>query len=189
LKIMLDDIFGKGNLLNEIIWSYTSGWVSNQFFARKHDVIYLYAKTQWKHYFNVQKERDEEKTNKIDHEKIMKDEKWEYIWYIRPQTNPKVWDWVKSYLDKYVQSVWDIPIINPQAKERLDYGTQKPEKLLERIIKASSNKWWIVADFFWGSGTTAAVAEKLGRKRITSDINKPSTMVMRKRLNADIIEI
>jgi len=116
-------------------------------------------------------------------------EKREYIWYIRPQTNPKVRDWVKSYLDKYVQSVWDIPIINPQAKERLDYWTQKPEVLLERIIKASCPEWWVVVDFFWGSGTTASVAEKLGRKWITSDIGKPAAMVMRKRLWAEIIEL
>lgn len=80
-----------------------------------------------------------------------------------------------------IDDVWDIPIVNPQAKERVEYWTQKPEALLERIIKASSNEWSIVADFFWWSGTTAAVAEKLWRKWITSDIGKPACMVMRKR--------
>lgn len=76
-----------------------------------------------------------------------------------------------------------IPDINiSSSKERLNYATQKPEKLLERIIKASSNENSIVADFFGGSGTTAAVAEKLGRRWITSDLGKPACMIMRKRL-------
>lgn len=78
--------------------------------------------------------------------------------------------------------VWYIPTINGMAIERLNYATQKPEKLLERIIKASSNENSIVADFFGGSGTTASVAEKLGRRWITSDFGKPANMIMRKRL-------
>lgn len=81
-----------------------------------------------------------------------------------------------------IDDVWDIPIVNPQAKENVHYKTQKPEALLERIIKASSNENSIVADFFGGSGTTAAVAEKLGRRWIISDLGKPSCMIMRKRL-------
>ena len=78
-------------------------------------------------------------------------------------------------------NVWDIPIINSQAKEDVGYITQKPEALLERIIKASSNEGDLVCDFFGGSGTTAAVAERLGRRWITTDIGKPATLVMRKR--------
>jgi site-specific DNA-methyltransferase (adenine-specific)/adenine-specific DNA-methyltransferase len=82
-----------------------------------------------------------------------------------------------------VQNLWtDIPIVNPMAKERLDFPTQKPEKLIERIILASSNEGSIVADFFAGSGTTAVVAERLDRKWIVSDIGKPACMIMRKRL-------
>ncbi len=181
VKLLLDDIFGKDNFLNNIIWSYVSGGVSQNCFARKHDDILFYAKNLEKHLFNVQKERDEEKCAKIKSDKIFSDENGEFVWYIRPGTNSKVPDGVKSYLDKYVQDVWNIPIVNPQAKERLDYATQKPEALLERIIKAGSNEGSIVADFFGGSGTTAAVAEKLGRKWITSDIGKPATMIMRKR--------
>ena len=75
----------------------------------------------------------------------------------------------------------DIPEVNSMATQRLDYATQKPELLLERIINASSNENSIVADFFGGSGTTAAVAERLGRRWISSDIGKPSIMVQRKR--------
>ena len=82
----------------------------------------------------------------------------------------------------YISDVWDdIPPINSMAKEYLGYNTQKPLPLLERIIQASSDEKSIIADFFGGSGTTAAVAEKLGRKWIISDIGKPSTMIMRKR--------
>lgn len=93
----------------------------------------------------------------------------------------------KQYLDEWegrpVQSLWDsIPPINPQAKERLDYPTQKPEALLDRIIKASSNEGDLVADFFCGSGTTAAVAEKLGRKWICTDLGKFGIHTTRKRL-------
>lgn len=182
LKVILDEIFGKPNLQNEIIWNYVSGGISQNSFAKKHDTIYCYVKNPDNKIFNIQKERDEEKISKIAPEKIMHDEKGEFVWYIRPGTNPKVPNGVKSYLDKFMQDVWDIPIVNPQAKERVDYATQKPEALLERIIKASSNENSIVADFFGGSGTTAAVAEKLGRRWITSDLGKPSTMIMRKRL-------
>ena len=93
----------------------------------------------------------------------------------------------KIYLDEYqgqpVQNLWtDIFVINPVAHERLDYPTQKPESLLERIIKSSSNEGDLVTDFFCGSGTTAAVAEKLGRKWITSDLGKFGIHTTRKRL-------
>jgi DNA modification methylase len=93
----------------------------------------------------------------------------------------------KIYVDTYpgqmVQNLWlDIPIVNPMAQERLDYPTQKPEALLERIIKASSNEGDLVGDFFCGSGTTAAVAEKLGRKWIATDLGKFAIHTTRKRL-------
>ena len=82
-----------------------------------------------------------------------------------------------------VSDYWDdINLISPTSKESLGYATQKPEALLERIIKASSNEGDLVCDFFGGSGTTAAVAERMGRRWITSDIGKPATLVMRKRL-------
>jgi adenine-specific DNA-methyltransferase len=97
------------------------------------------------------------------------------------------WPRLKSYLDEVkgaaIQSIWtDIKAVNSQAAERTDYPTQKPESLLERIIKASSNEGDLVADFFSGSGTTAAVAEKLGRKWIVSDLGKFAIHTTRKRL-------
>lgn len=182
MRLVLDEIFGSQNFINEIIWSYVSGGVSDRFFARKHDTIFFYEKNMGQHIFNLQKERDEVKASSLDKSKIMSDEKGEFIWYIRPDTNPKVPNGVKSYLDKYVQDVWQIPIVNPQAEERLGYPTQKPEALIDRIIKASSNKGDLIADFFCGSGTTLAVAEKLGRKWIGTDLGRFGIHSSRKRL-------
>lgn len=84
--------------------------------------------------------------------------------------------------ERPIGDVWTIPIINPVASERLNYPTQKPEKLIERVLISGSNEGDIVADFFCGSGTTAAVAEKLGRKWITSDLGKFAIHTTRKRL-------
>jgi len=111
----------------------------------------------------------------------------------RIQENPYVIFWTekgkpryKRYLDEYqgrkIGNLWDdVTLISSNSKEAIGYATQKPEGLLERIIKTSSNENSIVLDFFGGSGTTAAVAEKLKRRWITSDIGKPAVMVMRKR--------
>ncbi len=103
----------------------------------------------------------------------------------RIQYSSTGYPYIVYYLDEMpgmiLQNLWfDIP--NVRGKQKLDYGTQKPERLLERIIKASSNEDSIVVDFFAGSGTTGAVAEKLGRRWIMSDLGKPAAMVMRKRL-------
>ena len=183
IKLLMDEVFGQENLLNEIIWNYVSGGISERFFARKHDIILFYNKSQ-KYVFNPQKERKK----KFDQTKIQKDEKGEFIWYIRPNTNPKVPQGVKSYIDKFVQDVWDIPIVNPQAYERLGFETQKPEALLERIIKASSNPDDIVLDCFIGSGTTARVAQKLGRRWIGCDINKGAIHLTSRELQKIILE-
>lgn len=185
MRLMMDEIFGEENFLNEIIWNYISGGISDRFFARKHDNLLLYAKSaNLKYTFNVQKERKKV----VAKEKILRDEKGEFVWYIRPNTNPKVPQGVKSYLDKFVQDVWEIPIENPQAETRTDYPTQKPEALLERIIKVSSNEGDIVADFFVGSGTTPAVAQKLGRRWLACDINLGAIQTTAKRLNQLIQE-
>ena len=169
LKIILDDIFGKNNFINEIIWNYhdPAGTVKDRF-KRKHDNIFLYAKNDSVRKFNLDAVRTEysegtkkqAETGAISFGRITKIHE----------------------LGKVREDVWEIPIINSQAKERVAYATQKPEALLDIIIKASSNENSVVADFFGGSGTTAAVAEKLGRRWITSDIGKPSVMIMRKRL-------
>lgn len=89
----------------------------------------------------------------------------------------------EDYQGQLIQNIWlDVPIVNPMADERLDYPTQKPEKLIERVIKSCSNENDLILDFFGGSGTTAAVAEKLGRRWITCDIGKLSFYTIQKRL-------
>lgn len=180
LKIEMDKIFGMKNFQNEIAWHYISGGAPKTTFKRKHDDILFYSKTN-EYTFNIIKERKAKykNTNKL---KLLKDDKGEFIWYIRPNTNNKVPNGVKSYIDGLLDDVWDIPIINPQAKERLGYPTQKPEALLERIIKASSNESDIVFDPFAGCATTMAVAKKLGRKWIGIDVSPTACDVIAERL-------
>jgi adenine specific DNA methylase Mod len=182
IKILLDDIFGKENFRNEIVWKYTGSLQPKFDFARKHDIIFRYSKNN-SVIFNPQFVDYSEKTiARFDNI----DENGRYKLTYR---DGKVY---KTYMKegKPIEDVWieqinndvlDIPIVMKNAKENVDYTTQKPEKLLERIIKASSNEGDLVCDFFGGSGTTAAVAERLGRRWITTDIGKPSNLVMRKR--------
>lgn len=173
LKIMLDDIFGKGNFVNEIIWYYRRWNIAGSSFATNHDNLLYYGKNKNNRVYNQlfipksDKSSAQEKSwksvideNGIRHS-IMTDEPTKGV---------------------PMPDVWNISMINPVANERVGYATQKPEALLERIIKASSNEGDLVCDFFGGSGTTAAVAEKLGRRWITGDIGKPASLIMRKRL-------
>jgi adenine specific DNA methylase Mod len=162
LKIILDDIFGKDNFRNEIIWAYDIGGRGENEFAKKHDNIFFYAKDISKAFF---------------------DPTHIYVPY-KTQTEGRKQPLIsQEKLDrgKIPTNVWaDIPI-NLVMSQRVNYQTQKPEKLLERIIYSASNSGDLVCDFFGGSGTTAAVAEKLGRRWITCDIGKPASLVMRKR--------
>jgi adenine specific DNA methylase Mod len=169
MKVILDDIFGKENFRNEIIWCFTGPSAITKAFPRKHDVILFYAKGN-SQIFNgdyIKHKSGVHNTGQVfgaDKENI---------------------EGIKELEErgKLVEDWWiDIYTADRVRSEILGYGTQKPGKLLERIIKASSNADSIVCDFFGGSGTTAVIAEKLGRRWITTDIGKPSTMVMRKRL-------
>ena len=197
VKVLMDEIFGKDRMLNEIIWCYSSMCKSKNNWNRKHDVIFVYTRSEnWT--FNA--EQVLEGYNEGYREKFKyKDEKGFYMIRgkggrespihsqgdLTPEHESLYPQWTyRQYLKEggYPKDWWEIPFINSQAKERIDYATQKPEALLERIIKASSNEGDLVCDFFGGSGTTAAVAERLGRRWITSDIGKPATLVMRKRL-------
>lgn len=166
VKVILDNIFGKELFRNEIIWGYSGGGVPKNRFAQKHDIIYCYGKTE-NAVFNIQYASYSEKSQAL----------------VKARGGTSI-DGKERDLSrgKHMEDWWsDIRSLQTFDTERVNYATQKPEKLLERIIKASSNEDSIVADFFGGSGTTAAVAEKLGRKWITSDIGKPATMIMRKR--------
>ncbi|MCR5423158.1 MAG: site-specific DNA-methyltransferase [Bacteroidales bacterium] len=179
VKVLMDEIFGKENFVNEIIWSYQGTGEPKKAFKRKHDVLFFYVKSASEDYTFDENSASETIS---DFSKSKYNKKDEGGWYKEiKHSDGKVY---KQYMKETMRmrDVWEIPIINAQAKERLDYTTQKPEALLERIIKASSNEGDLVCDFFGGSGTTAAVAERLGRRWITSDIGKPATLVMRKRL-------
>lgn len=168
VKIMLDEIFGKENFQREIIWRI--GWLSGYKTAaknwiRNHDIIFFYTKDKNNFIFNKE-------YIPYPDDYVRRDGK-------RPegQGYPIEDTWNCSDLDR-LNSIQIMSF----SSEKTGYATQKSEKLLERIIKASSNENSIVADFFGGSGTTAAVAEKLGRRWITSDLGKPACMIMRKRL-------
>lgn len=165
-KIILDDIFGKENLVNEIIWHYNRWSANSKSYQKMHDTIFWYSKSD--NYIYNKQFKPYSDASKLAHEKQGYIQRGNF----KSIPNPE---------GVAADDVWDIQHLAGISSERLGYGTQKPERLLERVIKGSTNNGAIVADFFGGSGTTAAVAEKLGRKWITSDIGKPATMIMRKR--------
>ncbi|MCD6486102.1 MAG: site-specific DNA-methyltransferase, partial [Syntrophobacterales bacterium] len=179
IRLALDEVFGKDNHRNEIIWHYQSGGRQEKLFSRKHDNIYLYTKSDnW--VFDADAvgiPRGEKKRNNM---KRGEDPDGRKFWSIK--SAGKIY---KYYDDEKITpaDVWtDISHIQQKDPQRVGYPTQKHEKLLDRIIKASSNEGDLVADFFCGSGTTAAVAEKLGRKWIVSDLGKFAIHTTRKRL-------
>lgn len=171
LRMICDEVFGTNNFVNEIIWSYKTAAGGKGEFNKQHDNIFLYSKGE-KRIFNEQKEKSYTKAKgrkagvvnygAADTE-FFEDENGVYRW-------------------SSMRDVWEIPYINSQAVERLQYPTQKPEKLVERIIEASSNPGDIVFDCFMGSGTTQAVAMKLGRRFLGADINLGAIQTTTKRL-------
>lgn len=171
VKTILDDIFGKENFVNEIVWSYSWGIRTDSRWNRKHDTIYMYSKSAENIKFNANEVLEERQVSESTANRLK-------------YKGALIKDGNKGRGDSELalpSDVWYIATINGMAKERLNYATQKPEALLERIIKASSNEGDLVCDFFGGSGTKAAVAERLGRRWITCDIGKPAALVMRKR--------
>ena len=202
IRLALDEIFGKNNFVNEIVWHYKSfhGQVTS-YFPRKHDMILFYQKNESR-YFDLPR-KDVPIENMIDYgnwkkyivnkNEIRGDN---YPSDVRFKRNLDKWkrhnqdkeptkeDVLYVFRSQPEDTVWgDINYLDPKdTKEKIDYPTQKPEALLERIIKASSSEGDIVADFFVGSGTTLAMAEKLGRKWIGSDLGKFSIHTTRKRM-------
>ena len=167
LKCMMDEIFSYDSFQNEIVWFYETGGVSKERFSRKHDTIFFYTRSD-KWTFDgtrVMEKRSKEVLRRI-------------ATGIKGATRSE-----GEY--RHPTDVWRIAAINQMAAERLTFETQKPEALLKRIILASSNPGDIVADFFCGSGTSLAVAEKLGRRGrrwIGCDLSKFAIQVTRKRL-------
>jgi adenine-specific DNA-methyltransferase len=221
VKIMMDEVFGKDNFVNEIIWQPTTGDSSskNKKFIKSHDSLFFCRKNAEQIIWNdIFQPYDEGGLAPYKYQ----DEKGRYCWdncsnpggggyvydlgygekiptsgYRMPKETALRWieegmlkvasgkvPCLKRYMNPEgvrCKDVWS-DLKSLQSSENIGYGTQKPHKLLERIIKASSNENSLVADFNGGSGTTAAVAEKLGRRWITTDIGKPACMIMRKRL-------
>ncbi len=219
VKVLMDDIFGKENFINELIWQATAGDTSakNKKYIKSHDSLYFYSKGFEKIWNDVYQPYDEGGLAPYKYQ----DENGRYQWrdcsnpggggyiydlgfgekmpsrgYRMPKETALKWlsngllrvekdkvPRIKQYINPSgvrCKDVW-IDLKSLQSAENIGYATQKPAKLLERIIKASSNEGDLVCDFFGGSGTTAAVAERLGRRWITTDIGKPATLVMRKR--------
>lgn len=179
LRLLLDEIFGEKNFVNEIIWAYKSGGRSTKYFSRKHDNILLYRKSP-RMYFNAAAVGIPRGSQARNHMKRNVDENGRIYFSIR--SGGKLY---KYYEDSFVypSDVWDdIEHLHQRDAERTGYSTQKPEALLRRIIAASSKEGDLVADFFSGSGTTAAVAAKLGRNWLACDASPLARMTLRARL-------
>lgn len=152
VKVFLDEIFGEKNFINEIVWHYKSGGSGKRHFARKHDTILVYGKSS-KYYFAPPKEKSYNRGFKPYRFKGVKEYKDEMGWYTMVT----------------MKDVWHVDMVGRTSSERTGYATQKPEALLERIIESSTREGDLCADFFCGSGTLGAVAEKKGRKWICCD--------------------
>ena len=177
VKILMDEIFGEENFRNEIVWHYYNKMQGNvNRFASNHDSIYFYSKSD-KYEFTPIKEKRDKTAKQIKR-----------VWNKETQrlVNAKDDNGRIIYIEtdeKSIDDVWRMSMLQPADKEEpLDYATQKPEALLERIIKASSNEGMLVADFFGGSGVAAAVAHKLNRRFIHGDVNINSLQTARDRL-------
>lgn len=198
VKILLDEVFGEANFINEIVWGYKDiGAKAVPYFKRKHDTIFLYQKQATEErVFNIQRQQLSDSTIKRFGDYFNEDGIITYAWL--KENNPGVFRKLKGHPDDLNQawldinngqplSDWwdDISPLKSHFEESEEYATQKPEALLERIIKTSSNENMLVADFFGGSGVTAAVANKLGRRFIHCDIGINSIQTTRDRLVAD----
>lgn len=242
VKVLMDEIFGEDNFVNEIIWrrKQATSFASKQFGVTT-DTIFWYGKSSDEWIFHEEYSLEDENTKNYINERFVYDDgdgrkymksplvnslyrpnlRYEFHGVQPPQNGwlysqkrmeelykkgelvmPKNGDgriYRKIYADGYqgqlVQNIWlDIPIVNPMAEERIDYATQKPEALLQRIIDASSDKGMVVADFFGGSGVTAKVARDLSRTFIHVDVGINSIQTARDRLKAakasfDVLEV
>ena len=183
LRMILDEVFGPDNFVNEIIWYYRRWNIEGTSFATNHDNILFYAKKKSLHSFNqlyIAKSAKSSAQGKAWKSVIGEDGIRRSIQTDEPTKGvpmPDVWD--PDFCDS---DFFEISMINPVGKERIGYPTQKPEKLLERILLGLSNPGDLVFDCFMGSGTTQAVAMKLGRRFIGADINLGAIQTTTKRL-------
>ncbi len=184
VKILMDEVFGEENFQNQLIWKYFGPTSTKRNYPKKHDMIYFYTKNE-DYCFNFEAclvEYDEKAIKRYD--KTDEDGRKYKLYYDKDGTERKA----------YMNGGTPTDIFDFSGVQNPEYATQKPEALLERIIKASSDENMLVADFFGGSGVAAAVAHKLGRKFIHCDIGINSIQTTRDRLKAlnssfDILEI
>ncbi|MGI6381579.1 MAG: DNA-methyltransferase [Anaerolineae bacterium] len=202
IKVEMDKIFGYESFQNEIVWTYTRGSSTAKRWNRKHDILSFYTKTK-AYTFNATSVLDphSERSKEIYR---FEDERGKFIWKAKPIKGSPIYGMydvsprlVKQYPDlveKYYMGEGKLPVdywhidFNPASKERIGYPTQKPEALLERVILASSNEGDVVADFFCGGGTTAAVAQRLGRRWIACDQSRVAVAITADRLTGLIEE-
>lgn len=169
IRLILDEILGESNFRNEIIWCYSGPSNTKDYFSRKHDSIFFYAKTKYTQ-FNIQR---------IPHKSGLHGRGG--LGFKTSNSNVSL-DELENK-GKILEDWWfDITPVGRLKNELLGYPTQKPEALLERIITASSNEGDLIADFFCGSGTTLAVAQKLNRDWIGVDIGEESIKTIRDRM-------
>jgi len=185
LRCLMDEVFGPENFVNEIIWFYPSGSDPSKCFNRKHDDIFWYCKNREGYVYNfdavaIPYNEEQKKRFKETDENGRK-----FYWNVNPR-GERVRTYMKSGMGEY--DVWNIGI-DAISIRSINYPTTKPEALLERIIKSSSTPGDIVFDCFMGSGTTQAVAMKLGRRFIGADINLGAIQTTTKRLLGVAAEI
>jgi len=187
-RLLLSEIFGEDNFVNQLIWAYpASSAATTNFFTRSHNVIWMFAKSAEERHFDASDPAVLMPYSDRVLNSLRQDEEGRW-YYLRGGSygGKKLSD--RVYVEDpergaYPRDVWtDIPYVRARTEEFQGYDTQKPERLLARIIAASSRPGDLVADFFVGSGTTPAVAEKLGRRWIVADLGRFAIHTTRKRL-------
>lgn len=198
LRCILDEVFGLQNFRNEIVWENQGAWVnSDRWFPRRHNSILFYSKSSDYHFnvlndddinsgINFNRWYDFVRDNRIyaEHAPYHDSRFSTYVsnFEAKYRRKPTGKDIIIDFKGSVLGSVWYVKVVDPKSPENLSYPTQKPEALLERIIKASSNPGDIVFDCFMGSGTAQAAAMKLGRRFIGADINLGAVQTTTKRL-------
>ena len=185
LRCLLDEVFGSINFVNEIVWHYADYMQGNATTSlpRKHDTILFYSKTPKYYYERVKVPLDKP----VKRNRVIWNGKTKSLEVARDEQGKIIYD---EFTDRFLDSVWEEDVLNigqtsvtrKTSSENLNYPTQKPKKILELIIEASSQPGDIVFDCFMGSGTTQAVAMKLGRRFIGADINLGAIQTTTKRL-------
>jgi DNA modification methylase len=188
VRVELDKLFGYSNFLNEIAWCYSVGGKSRDRWARKHDTLLFYTRGGSKWFFDGKAAGVTRKTGKESQGGIIKKDDEGRLY--QDKLVKATGKYYRYYLDepKLPEDWWtDINSIQSQSAERIGYPTQKPEALIERVIRASCRPGGVVADFFSGGGTTPAVAQRLGRRWIACDISRVAVSITADRI-AKVVE-